>query len=226
MIPLDSSFIPTMLFLAAPIIVHDMHDIIISELVLNLFEQWFGLIVFIVGSLFFTKASLRLATDQAVDKTSEKIFKIIIIFATFSTTISFISGYPLSAAHFAFLGIFVATFFYSSALYEHCFGSEAWYRQKSKDKLQLFIICVVLVLLMNDWSMAVRSMIDGTFWHLLLWNTVHFSLFALYYLWAIMVDAIQLDFSQRLMDPILKGFGLGYATIIFVTLYEPYCLNK
>ena len=144
-IPFDGSFVKVMHFLLLPMIVHDA----INSAFMKYLKLWFGPGAFAVLSFIITQENHQ-ALAYAPQSRNTQLYKKLILLTPLVATIGFGLFYPVSSTHFALVGIIISTFGYIFTLHDHVFIEESYFKPKSKEKLQLFIICVALVLLTND----------------------------------------------------------------------------
>lgn len=222
---MDGSFVKVMIFLLLPLIVHDA----INSAFMKYLKLWFGPGAFAVLSFIITQENHQ-ALAYAPQSRNTQLYKKLILLTPLVATIGFGLFYPVSSTHFALVGILISTFGYIFTLHDHVFIEESYFKPKSKEKLQLFIICVALVLLTNDWPAAFGSFIDGTIFPRIFWNTMHFLVFLIYPIWNNTMVCILYDNEKKFRwkhlitweADVVKLMAMFYGAALFVTLYAPH----
>lgn len=214
-----------MIFLLLPLIVHDA---IYSDFMKYL-KIWFGPCAFAVLNFIITQENWQILSYAPVTN-SRPLYKKLVISTSILATVGFGLFYPYSSTHFAFVGLFIGAFGYLFTLHDHVVIEETTFKPKNNEKLKLFIVCMALVLLSNDWSVVIRSILDGSIFLTLFWNTVHFLVFLLYPIWNNVMSCIVWDrekiFRWRHFitweSEVVKLMASFYGAVVFITLYAPH----
>ncbi len=189
---------------------------------MNALKSWFGIASCIVLNILVAAENYGTIEGNA-NRRNLALFKKLATLSTVAVLVGFIAFYPHSSTHFAFLGIFVGTTSYAFALHNHARSG------RTKEDYILSLICTVLVLLMNDWTVVYKSIRDGTIFYRLFWNTMHYLLFLSYAIWnnilACILDAHTKTFEWKFIiawqKEVVETLAFFYGGVVFATLYAP-----
>jgi hypothetical protein len=212
-----------MIMLFVPLIVH---DVIYSEWFMNFLNYWFGTVAY--SALLIL---LPYANAASPHHTNYPLYRGLVAFTIIASVIVFFLAFPHSADHFGFITIFMAAFVYGYFAANYFFEIKFSNRKlafKDPKTVPLLALVVALVIFMNDYTMVYQSIIDGTIFYRLFWNTIHWAIFAFYFIWnnVMLLALYRPTFSWRFFitweREAIKFLFLFYVAAVFVTLYAPY----
>lgn len=200
-------------------------------------NRWFGIAAFLLlaSAIFQTNFNMRRGNAPQINKTWVRLNSATALITLFG----FIALWPHSADHFAFVALIIATFFYG-VLVSNQFLARVEDKTTKRTSIQfsnrrmapLFALILALALSIIDYSLVYKSILDGTLFHRLSWNTLHYVLLTVYCIWN---NAMLVGYYEQ---PPGSGFKLRhliawdrlgvkmvlytYIATIYATLCAPY----
>jgi hypothetical protein len=215
-IPLNEKVLHVLLFLLAPMIVHDA----LYASYLPTIKSWFGPITFI-ASIVIQLLIMRVFTRHYQ---ATKEFKILV--AAFFASYLFFTwlAYPVSLLSvFAGIGIQSLMFMYIMFSKQYFGGYNG---VMTKKKWQTLAVGVLLLFLMVDWKLVVDSTRDLSIFRTLFDNTVCYCIILLHFIFDNFLgycqrDGFRLEFLTKWDTSTIRTLQRSYGLVIWMTLVAP-----